>query len=156
MCECVSGRNASSLAALERNGGRCRQHQAVPYTTGAVTANCTVNASFSAVPPASYPINISASAGGSVVCSPNPVPHGTSATCTATPNTGYRLTGWGGQCSGNTPSCTLAAVTSATSVTAQFAPQAASAQAIPTLGEWAMLLLSGLMGIAALGVLRRR
>lgn len=153
MCECISGRNASSLAALERNGGRCRQHQAVPYTTGAVTANCTVNASFGVVPPASYPINISASAGGSVVCSPNPVPHGAS---TATPNTGRRLTGWGGQCSGNTPSCTLAAVTSATSVTAQFAPQAASAQAIPTLGEWAMLLLSGLMGIAALGVLRRR
>ena len=126
------------------------------YTTGAVTANCTVNASFGAVPPASYPINISASAGGSVVCSPNPVPHGASATCTATPNTGYRLTGWGGECSGNTPSCTLAVVTSAKSVTAQFAPQSASAQAIPTLGEWAMLLLSGLMGIAALGVLRRR
>ena len=126
------------------------------YTTGAVTANCTVNASFSAVPPVTYPITISASTGGSVVCSPNPVPHGANATCTATPNTGYRFTSWGGQCSGNTPSCTLAAVTSATSVTAQFAPQSASAQAIPTLGEWAMLLLSGLMGIAAFGVLRRR
>ncbi|MCB1979432.1 MAG: IPTL-CTERM sorting domain-containing protein [Burkholderiaceae bacterium] len=53
-------------------------------------------------------------------------------------------------------SCTLTAVTAPASVTAQFAPQSASAQAIPTLGEWAMLLLSGLMGIAALGVLRRR
>ncbi len=124
------------------------------YTTGAVTTNCTVSASFSLLPPSTHPIHIAASAGGSVVCSPNPVPHGSNATCTATASTGYRFTGWGGSCSGNTSPCTLTNVTAATSVSAQFAP--ASAQAIPTLGEWAMLLLTGLMGLGAMVALRRR
>ena len=89
-----------------------------------------------------------------MVCSPNPVPHGSNATCTATAHTGYRFTGWGGSCSGNTSPCTLTNVTAATNVSAQFAP--ASAQAIPTLGEWAMLLLTGLMGLGAMVALRRR
>jgi hypothetical protein len=124
------------------------------YTTGAVTTHCTVSASFSLLPPSTYPIHIAASTGGDVVCSPNPVPHGSNATCTATAHTGYRFTGWGGSCSGNTSPCTLTNVTAATSVSAQFAP--ASAQAIPTLGEWAMLLLTGLMGLGAMVALRRR
>ena len=124
------------------------------YTTGAVTTNCTVSASFSLLPPSTYPIHIAASAGGSAVCSPNPVPHGGNATCTATAHTGYRFTGWGGSCSGSASPCTLTNVTAPTNVSAQFAP--ASAQAIPTLGEWAMLLLTGLMGMGAMVALRRR
>ena len=124
------------------------------YTTGAVTTNCTVSASFSLLPPSTYPIHIAASTGGDVVCSPNPVPHGSNATCTATAHTGYRFTGWGGSCSGSASPCTLTNVTAATNVSAQFAP--ASAQAIPTLGEWAMLLLTGLMGLGAMVALRRR
>ena len=124
------------------------------YTTGAVTTNCTVSASFSLLPPSTYPIHIAASAGGSVVCSPNPVPHGSNATCTATAHTGYRFTGWGGSCSGSASPCTLTNVTAPTNVSVQFAP--ASAQAIPTLGEWAMLLLTGLMGLGAMVALRRR
>ena len=124
------------------------------YTTGAVTTNCTVSASFSPLPPSTYPIHIAASAGGSVVCSPNPVPHGSNATCTATASSGYRFTGWGGSCSGSASPCTLTNVTAPTNVSAQFAP--ASAQAIPTLGEWAMLLLTGLMGLGAMVALRRR
>ena len=75
-------------------------------------------------------------------------------TCTATAHTGYRFTGWGGSCSGSASPCTLTNVTAATNVSAQFAP--ASAQAIPTLGEWAMLLLTGLMGLGAMVALRRR
>ena len=124
------------------------------YTTGAVTTNCTVSASFSLLPPSTYPIHIAASAGGSAVCSPNPVPHGGNATCTATASSGYRFTGWGGSCSGSASPCTLTNVTAPTNVSAQFAP--ASAQAIPTLGEWAMLLLTGLMGMGAMVALRRR
>ena len=124
------------------------------YTTGAVTTHCTVSASFSLLPPSTYPIHIAASTGGDVVCSPNPVPHGSNATCTATAHTGYRFTGWGGSCSGSASPCTLTNVTAATNVSAQFAP--ASAQAIPTLGEWAMLLLTGLMGLGAMVALRRR
>ena len=128
------------------------------YTTGAVTTNCTVSASFSLLPPSTYPIHIAASAGGSVVCSPNPVPHGSNATCTATASSGYRFTGWGGSCSGSASPCTLTNVTAPTNVSAQFAPAPApaSAQAIPTLGEWAMLLLTGLMGLGAMVALRRR
>ena len=126
------------------------------YTTGAVTTNCTVSASFSPLPPSTYPIHIVASAGGSVVCSPNPVPHGSNATCTATASSGYRFTGWGGSCSGSASPCTLTNVTAPTNVSAQFAPAPASAQAIPTLGEWAMLLLTGLMGLGAMVALRRR
>jgi hypothetical protein len=113
-----------------------------------------VSASFSLLPPSTYPIHIAASAGGSVVCSPNPVPHGGNATCTATASSGYRFTGWGGSCSGSASPCTLTNVTAPTNVSAQFAP--ASAQAIPTLGEWAMLLLTGLMGLGAMVALRRR
>ena len=131
------------------------------YTTGAVTTNCTVSASFSLLPPSTYPIHIAASTGGDVVCSPNPVPHGSNATCTATASSGYRFTGWGGSCSGSASPCTLTNVTAPTSVSAQFAPASAqfapaSAQAIPTLGEWAMLLLTGLMGLGAMVALRRR
>jgi hypothetical protein len=126
------------------------------YTTGAVTTNCTVSASFSLLPPSTYPIHIAASAGGSVVCSPNPVPHGGNATCTATASSGYRFTGWGGSCSGSASPCTLTNVTAPTNVSVQFAPAPASAQAIPTLGEWAMLLLTGLMGLGAMVALRRR
>ena len=124
------------------------------YTTGAVTTNCTVSASFSLLPPSTYPIHIAASTGGDVVCSPNPVPHGGNATCTATASSGYRFTGWGGSCSGSASPCTLTNVTAPTYVSVQFAP--ASAQAIPTLGEWAMLLLTGLMGMGAMVALRRR
>ena len=124
------------------------------YTTGAVTTHCTVSASFSLLPPSTYPIHIAASTGGDVVCSPNPVPHGSNATCTATAHTGYRFTGWGGSCSGSASPCTLTNVTAPTNVSVQFAP--ASAQAIPTLGEWAMLLLTGLMGMGAMVALRRR
>ena len=131
------------------------------YTTGAVTTNCTVSASFSLLPPSTYPIHIAASTGGDVVCSPNPVPHGSNATCTATASSGYRFTGWGGSCSGSASPCTLTNVTAPTNVSAQFAPASAqfapaSAQAIPTLGEWAMLLLTGLMGLGAMVALRRR
>ena len=53
-----------------------------PYVTGVVTANCTVTGSFSlnTIPVASVAVS---AAGGSVVCSPNPVPFGATTTCTA-------------------------------------------------------------------------
>jgi|GEM_PF-992576 cobalamin synthase len=57
-------------------------------------------------------------AGGTVSCTPNPVGHGGSSTCTATANAGYTFSGFSGDCSGAT--CTLAGVTSARSVTASF------------------------------------
>ena len=59
-------------------------------------------------------------AGGSVACSPNPVSHGQSASCTATPDAGYHFTGWTGDCTG-TGACQLTNVTSTRSVSATFA-----------------------------------
>ncbi len=59
-----------------------------PYTTGAVTANCTVTATF-----VLNTITITTVAvptvGGTLTCTPNPVTFGSTSTCTATPNIGY-------------------------------------------------------------------
>jgi hypothetical protein len=90
------------------------------YTTGQVTADCTVTASFALN---SYTLATTASplAGGSVSCSPNPVSHGSNATCTATPNTGHTYGSWSGDCTG-AGACSLVNVTSAKAVTAQFIP----------------------------------
>lgn len=57
-------------------------------------------------------------AGGSVSCSPNPVPYGGSTSCTATPAAGYSFTAFNGDCTG--ASCTLSNVQAAKSVTAAF------------------------------------
>jgi hypothetical protein len=76
-----------------------------------VTANFTLN---------SYAITAMASpaAGGSVSCSPNPVGHGGSSTCTASANPGYTFAAFSGDCTGAT--CTLTNVTGPRSVTANF------------------------------------
>jgi len=76
-----------------------------------VTANFSVNAY--GIAATSSPV-----AGGTVTCSPNPVSHGASATCTATANPGYSFGVFNGDCVG--PTCTLSNVTSARSVTAHF------------------------------------
>ena len=68
-----------------------------------------------------YAITTTATTGGSLSCTPNPVPHGQSASCTATPQTGFQFTGWTGDCAG-TGACQFANVTSAHSVGAAFAP----------------------------------
>ncbi len=77
-----------------------------------VTANFALN---------SYPIIEIASppAGGSVSCAPNPVDHGSSASCTATAATGYDFVDWSGDCTG-AAACDLSNVTAAQSVTANF------------------------------------
>ena len=61
----------------------------------------------------------SPSAGGTASCAPNPVNHGSSSTCTATPATGYNFTGWSGDCTGSA-SCAPSNITAPTSVTATF------------------------------------
>ena len=58
------------------------------------------------------------SGAGSVSCSPNPVPQGSDATCTATANTGYVFQAFAGDCAGAT--CSLANVQANKAVTALF------------------------------------
>jgi hypothetical protein len=97
------------------------------YTTGALTEACTVTASFEQLPyaiTATPTLADAITAGGSVSCTPNPVAHGGTATCTAMPNTGYMLSNWGGTCT-NTPAsslnCSVPDVSADQAVSAQFA-----------------------------------
>ena len=63
----------------------------------------------------------SPTAGGSVTCTPNPVADGANATCTASANAGYALTGFTG-CTrmGTTNDCELSNVTAPATVSAAF------------------------------------
>ena len=90
-------------------------------------------------------------AGGSVSCTPNPVPDGASTTCTAVPAAGYTLASFTG-CTrvGATDTCQLTNVTAPATVSASFA----AAVPVPTLSQWALALL-GLLA-AALGLRRLR
>jgi Divergent InlB B-repeat domain len=87
-----------------------------------------------------WPINatVAGSVGGSVLCTPNPVPNSQNATCNATPSAGYVFVAFSGDCSGAI--CTLTNVTSTRNVTATFAlaPRANAVAPVPTLGGVAM------------------
>ncbi|SDZ19062.1 IPTL-CTERM protein sorting domain-containing protein [Delftia lacustris] len=96
-------------------GGACSGTGACqPVVLGATTvsANTTL---------ITYAITTTATTGGSMSCTPNPVPHGQAAGCTATPQMGFQFTGWTGDCAG-TGACQFTNVTSAHSVGATFAP----------------------------------
>jgi Fe-S cluster biogenesis protein NfuA len=109
----------------------CTANANTGYTFSAFSADCTgatcvlsnvtaaksVTATFTQY---SYTITTTASPslGGTVSCTPNPVSHGSSSTCTASANTGYTFSAFSGDCSGAT--CTLSSVTAAKSVTATF------------------------------------
>lgn len=99
-----------------------------------------------------HPITVTPSANGTMTCTPNPVPDGDNATCTATPAAGFQLASFTG-CTqvgtGNT--CTLRNVTAPATVSATFA---AAPVAVPTLNEWALMLLG--LGAAGLGACRLR
>lgn len=96
-------------------------------TLSNVTAAKNVIAHFSGAPPqTTHAIAISAGAGGTVHCTPNPVPDGGSATCIATANANFALAGWGGNCCGSDPLCELTNVTAPKSVSASFVATAYS------------------------------
>lgn len=86
-----------------------------------VTPLVVVPVTMTVTTPVAYPItvNVTPAAGGNASCTPNPVTHGGSSTCSATPATGYTFSGWSGACTGL--SCTLGNVTAAQTVTATFA-----------------------------------
>jgi CSLREA domain-containing protein len=115
-----------------------------------VTAARSVTATFSAAAagPWSIATNVSPAGSGTLTCTPNPVPNGSSSSCSATPSAGYRFVGFSGACSGSV--CSLNNVTGARSVTATFAAVAASAaQPIPTLGTPGLLALMLMLGAVA-------
>jgi hypothetical protein len=74
-----------------------------------VTANFAQNAITATASPA---------AGGSVTCTPNPVPYGGNSSCTASASSLYTFTGFSGDCTGGT--CSFTNMTTNKSVTANF------------------------------------
>jgi len=104
------------------------------FTTGAVTGNCTVSASFSPATP-SYTVSTYAYAGGTISPASAQVQSGQTYTFTVTPNPGYYITFiWGcngTQFNGNTSSTTArtfttGAVTGNCTVAAYFTPGAST------------------------------
>ncbi len=91
------------------------------FTTAAVTANCSVSATFSAIPPVTFTVSASAGANGGVTPATQTVNSGSTATITVTPNTGFNIasvTGCGGALVGNT--YTTAAIVADCAVSASF------------------------------------
>src|SRR5690606_20953585 len=88
------------------------------YTTGAITGDCTVSASFERI---TYTVSTSAGAGGSISPTSRLVGHDLTTTFGIYPNLGYGIdsvSGCGGSLSGNT--FTTGAITGPCTVTAIF------------------------------------
>jgi len=123
------------------------------YTTGPVTADCTVAATFSTI---AFTVTPNSAAGGSITPSaPQSVALGTVTAFTVAPNTGYRIdtaSGCGGTLSGTT--YTTGAVTADCAVTATFSLTSEVVEVVAKSkgGGGAMdgaLLLIGLFGVFA-------
>ncbi len=82
------------------------------------TQTLAVTISAAAVTTYAIAVHVSPPTSGSASCTPNPVSAGGTSTCSATPNAGYRFTGWSGDCSGS--ACSLSNVQAAQTVTASF------------------------------------
>lgn len=91
------------------------------YTTGAITGNCSVTASFTALPPASYTVLATAGNGGSIAPNSRSVQTGQLTSFNVIPNEGFAIgtvTGCGGSLSGNV--YTTGAITANCTVTVSF------------------------------------
>lgn len=142
--------SCSPNPVLYNNSSTCTATPSAGYTFQAWSGDCTgatcvlnnvispkaVTANFTQTIP-SYPITVSTvpTGGGAASCTPNPVQHGSSSICTATPNAGYILQMWSGDCTGAT--CVLSNVTSAKAVTANFANMELL---LPHRGGWRAIL----------------
>ncbi|MFD1709497.1 DUF1566 domain-containing protein [Ottowia flava] len=144
----VGGSCGASSSGVSTNASR------TAITVREPTASCAVEAAFEQIPGV-WLVNVTAPTNGSINC-PATVSDGQPLACTATPAAGYQLAGWGDACaaSGTSASCSVAAVTSNVTVSARFA--AVAPVAVPTMGEWG-LMLTGLLAAAlgALGMRRR-
>lgn len=145
-----AGNNAAGVATDQRGAG-------FPRVVGAAADIGAIESG--TVAPITWPITVTiagVTTGGSVACTPNPVPNGSTATCVPSPATGFVFVAFAGDCTGAT--CTLINVTAARNITATFAiaTAAATPQPVPTLGVWAMSALMLLLFVFALHQFRRR
>jgi len=90
------------------------------FTTGQITGDCTVTASFAIN---TYTVTPSAGANGSISCTPTIVNYGSSSTCDITPETGYHIVDVvvNGNSVGTMASYTIDNITADASITATFA-----------------------------------
>ncbi|MET4575698.1 IPTL-CTERM sorting domain-containing protein [Ottowia thiooxydans] len=138
---------------IDTTGGTCGGTLAGnTFTTNQVQQDCTVTVTFR---PVTYQVTPSAGPGGSITpATPQTVPAGETVAFTAMPNLSYAvdtlLSTCGGSRAGN--QFTAGPVTGDCTVTVTF--KALPVMAVPSLGEWA-LLLTGLLA-AGLGALRLR
>lgn len=110
------------------------------YLTNYARASAATVAHLALISNTSYTITTSASplTGGTVTCTPNPVPQGASSTCTAQAGTLYRFGSWGGDCAHATAAtCTLANVLTDKTVIANFVDLRL---ALPSRGGWRAML----------------
>ena len=100
------------------------------YTTGTVTADCTVSASFKAL----FIVTATAGSGGNISPGNATVASGDTASFTLTPDSGFAIdtvSGWGGSLSGTT--YTTGVITADCTVSASFALVPPASAALPTL-----------------------
>jgi hypothetical protein len=135
----TSGGNSTCTAAPDAGyqvanwGGDCAGWgvQAQCYLTK-IKADQTATVSFAPLPPASYTVNATVSAGnGHVSCTPTTVTAGDSSSCTAVPDAGWTVQSWGGDCAGTGTNtlCSLTNIQANQSATVAFV-----AQALPSYG----------------------
>jgi uncharacterized repeat protein (TIGR01451 family) len=88
-----------------------------------IQADQSSTVSFAALPVPTYTISATVSGGnGAVSCAPSPVPQGDSSSCTATPDAGYQVASWTGDCaaSGQNVHCALSNVQADQTSTVNF------------------------------------
>ncbi|HET9579714.1 MAG TPA: FG-GAP-like repeat-containing protein [Usitatibacter sp.] len=105
----ASGTSVSNVATIAAPTGIL---DTTPGNNSATDTD-TVTAAALAITTTASPAN-----GGTVTCTPNPVPSGGTSTCTATPAAGFTFSAFSGDCVGAT--CTLTNVLTAKNVTATF------------------------------------
>lgn len=145
-------------------GGACTGTQACVVT---LTASAAVQASFAPAAAGAVPLTVRNSGGGQVQSTPSGIacggtcstsfPLDTRVTLTAVAQPGYTFTGWGGACSG-TGTCSVFLDVS-TVVDAIFTPQAVppvTVAPIPTLSQWALIVLAAMLALCAAVTLRKR
>jgi uncharacterized repeat protein (TIGR02543 family) len=148
-------------------GGACSGTQTCDLT---LASNAAVTASFVAVPAGQYAVTVRDFGEGTVQSSPAGVSCGT--TCSAafpanskvvllaTPKPGYTFVGWTGACAGS-GACTIY-LDDMANLSAYFAPLPGGGGAppgtepIPTLSDWALVLLAAMLGALAWPRLRVR
>jgi len=140
-------RNASELAVTTPGNGQ--------FTVGA--EGSTTRMDLEVV--STHTVTFTAGSGGSLTgTTTQTVSHGDDCTpVTAVPDSGYQFTGWTGDYTGTNNPLTITNVTSDMNITANFAVAAITSNvSVPTLNEWGMIILMGLISVLALYMLRRR